>query len=126
MKRSIRTLLSFMIVLSILSVGMGFDVVRCSCTGFSQVVHCGEDMGDHGCDPDEDCETIEHVQLSPSDVMDTVHYDFHLEQLLHAAVPLLIITTKKLNEFYSADHHTQLVSPYPPRLYLHFIRILLI
>ncbi len=125
-KRLAHIILPIAISLPVLFVGMGVDVVRCSCTGLVQVVHCGADLEEHGCAPDEDCEIVEHVQLSPSDVVHAVRYNFHAEQFPIAVLPSLIAERPGPTAFFSATTYTHNVRISPPTTYLHFIRVLLI
>ncbi len=110
---------------------MGVDVVRCNCTGLFQIVHCGEDLGEHGCAPDEDCETVEHLQLSPSDVVQRTGTDF-LPNPLNPNNPPLFMLLSLIAEWQeptavaSAVGYLYTVRTAPPRYYLHFIQVLLI
>ena len=112
--------------MTLLFIGAGVDIVRCSCTGMVKVVPCGMEVEDKGCMPDEGCLTVEHVQLSPTDMAHAVTYDFHVVQPILAILPCLISEWLQPTTDKADYRYARVAWKYPPRDYLNFIQILLI
>ena len=129
MKKSLHTLLMLLLAANVLFVGMGWDCVRCNCTGAVKLVPCGvvED-DDNCCEPDEEgCLTLVHLELSPTEAahdltLDTTQTILSPWVALPAfaaswSAPVVRTTRPKSN-------HTARKAP--PRDYLTLIRVLLI
>ena len=126
MKKFSHIILSTLLSMAILAIGVGVDVVRCNCTGMTKVVFSGTDVEDRDCTPNEGCLTVEHMQLSPTVMAQTVAYDFHVLQ------PVLSILPSLLAEWLQPVISKSMVQPIhvvwksPPRAYLNLIQVLLI
>ena len=84
------------------------------------------EVEDKGCMPDEGCLTVEHVQLSPTDMAHAVTYDFHVVQPILAILPCLISEWLQPTIHKTDYRYARVAWKYPPRDYLNFIQILLI
>ena len=84
------------------------------------------EVEDKGCMPDEGCLTVEHVQLSPTDMAHAVTYDFHVVQPILAILPCLISEWLQPTTDKTDYRYARVAWKYPPRDYLNFIQILLI
>ncbi len=100
----------------------GVDMVRCSCTGAVNVVPCGIAVDDEACPPDDDCHTLMHFDLSPSDIVCT--YSFVAMPCM-LALPQILSKSVSLISNKNADYYDVVICS-PPRSYLSFIRILII
>ena len=83
-------------------------------------------MSDMSCSMNSPCMTVEHFELSPTNLAQTVSYDFHVIQPILATLPSLVAewllpTENKAEVQYYPD-----VWKSPPRDYLNFIQVLLI
>lgn len=126
MKKCGHILLSVLLSMTIVFMGVGVDVVRCSCTGMAKVVPCGLGVEDKGCMPDEGCMTVEHFQLSPTFTVQTPTFDFHVLQPLLAALPDLVAEWLQPVVDRTMTLPLLVVWKGPPRAYLNFIQVLLI
>ena len=124
MKKCSHILLSLLLSMTILFIGAGVDVVQCSCTGMAKVVPCGMEVEDNGCAPDEGCQTVEHVQLSPTLTAQTVTYDFHVFQPLLAILPSLVAEWMQPTTCKVLVQSIHMVWKSPPRDYLNLIQVL--
>ena len=70
--------LSVLLSVTLLCMGSGITVTRCAHTGKLKVmtVFNSGDMGDMSCDMNASCMTTEHYELSPTNMAQTVAYDF--------------------------------------------------
>lgn len=126
MKKCSHILLSLLLSMTILFIGAGVDVVRCSCTGMAKVVPCGMEVEDKGCAPDEGCLTVEHVHLSPTLTAQSITYDFHVLQPLLAILPSLVAEWMQPTTCKASVQSIRVVWKSPPRDYLNLIQVLLI
>ena len=126
MNKCCHILLSILLSMTILFIGAGVDIVRCSCTGMVKVVPCGMEVEDKGCTPDEGCLTVEHVQLSPTLTAQTITYDFHVLQPLLAILPSLVAEWMQPTTCKAMVQPIRVMWKSPPRDYLNFIQVLLI
>ena len=126
MKKCSHILLSLLLSMTILFIGVGIDVVQCSCTGMAKVVPCGMEVEDNGCAPDEGCQTVEHIQLSPTLTAQTITYDFHVLQPLLAILPSLVAEWMLPTTCKVLVQPIYTVEKSPPRDYLYLIQVLLI
>ena len=124
MKKCSHILLSLLLSMTILFIGAGVDIVQCSCTGMAKVVPCGMEVEDNGCAPDEGCQTVEHVQLSPTLTAQTVTYDFHVFQPLLAILPSLVAEWMQPTTCKVLVQSIHMVWKSPPRDYLNLIQVL--
>ena len=72
------------------------------------------------------CMTTEHFELSPTNMAQTVTYDFHVMQPLLAVLPSLVAEWLVPTERKAVSQFVPQVWKSPPRDYLNFIRVLLI
>ena len=126
MKKYAHILLSLLLSMTILFIGAGVDIVRCSCTGMARVVPCGTEVEDRGCMPGEDCLTVEHIQLSPTLTAQTTTYDFHVVQPLLAVLPRLAAEWLVHTESRAVNQFIPQVWKSPPRDYLNLFQVFLI
>ena len=112
--------------MTLLFIGAGVDIVRCSCTGMVKVVSCGMEVEDKGCMPDEGCLTVEHIQLSPTLTAQSITYDFHILQPFLAILPSLVAEWMQPTTCKALVQPTHVVWKSPPRDYLNLIQVLLI
>ena len=121
-------MLSVLLSMTILFIGSGVTITRCAHTGTLKVmtVFNSGAMGDMSCNMNAPCMTVEHVELSPTNMAQTVNYDFHVFQPLLAVLPSLVaewlVTTENTAEVQFAPE----VWKSPPRDYLNYIQVLLI
>ena len=83
-------------------------------------------MCDMSCDMNSSCMTVEHFELSPTNMAQTVSYDFHVIQPLLAILPGLVAEWLVPTENKAVAQFVPQVWKSPPRDYLNFIRVLLI
>ena len=126
MKKCGHILLSVLLSMTIVFIGVGVDVVRCSCTGMAKVVPCGVEVEDKGCTPDEGCMTVKHILLSPTLTAQTTTYDFHVIQPLLAVLPSLVAEWLQPTVGRTMALPHLVVWKSPPRAYLNLIQVLLI
>lgn len=120
---SISLLLSFLI----LTIGSGVNVMRCSRTGAVKIMtmFSVDEMHKVLCTSHTCCITMEHVELSPTDVSPTISHDFHATQ-----APLTILPTCYAEWFMPVIKDLTINRSFchvwrgHPRSYLHFIRVL--
>ena len=110
--------------MTLVFIGGGVDIVRCSCTGMAKVVPCSMEVEDKGCTPDEGCMTVEHVQLAPTLPAQTIPYDFHVLQPLLAILPSLVAEWMLPNTCKAIVQPLYVVWKSPPRAYLNLIQVL--
>ena len=126
MKKSGHILLTVLLSMTLVFIGGGVDIVRCSCTGMVKVVLCGVEVEDKGCMPDEGCLTVEHVQLSPTLTAQTITYDFHALQPILAILPSLAAEWLQPAGYRAMVLPTRRAWRSPPRAYLDLLQVLLI
>ena len=128
MRKFCHIMLSLLLSMTILFIGSGVTITRCAHTGNLKVmtVFSSGAMDDMSCGMNADCMSIEHVELSPTNMAQTVTYDFHVFQSLLAVLPSLVaewlVTTENKVEVQFAPE----VWKSPPRDYLNFLQVLLI
>ena len=83
-------------------------------------------MGDMNCGMTSSCMSVEHVELSPTNVAQTDSYDFHVFQPLLAILPSLVAEWLVPMENKAEVLFIPEVWKSPPRDYLSLIRVLLI
>jgi hypothetical protein len=128
MKKFTHIMLSLLLSLALLFIGSGVNITRCAHTGTVKMmtVFSNGAMSDMSCSMNSPCMTVEHFELSPTNMAQTVSYDFHVIQPLLATLPsfvaewLLPIENKVEVQYYPD------VWKSPPRDYLNFIQVLLI
>lgn len=128
MKKSCYIGTSLLLSVLLLFIGSGVNFLHCAHTGAVRVMTIlgTEEMHDEHCNRNSCCMTMEHVELSPTDMAHVVTHDFHVDQPVLAILSCLISewlqpTTQKT--YYGYAHVTW---KYPPRDYLNFIQTLLI
>ena len=128
MKKFSHICLSLLLSMTLLFVGSGITVTRCAHTGTLKVmtVFNSNSMGNMSCDMNASCMTTEHFELSPTNMAQTVTYDFHVMQPLLAVLPSLIAEWLVPTERKAVCQFVPQVWKSPPRDYLNFIRVLLI
>ena len=128
MKKFSHICLSLLLSMTLLFIGSGITITRCAHTGTLKVmtVFNSNSMGDMGCDMNSSCMTTEHFELSPTNMAQTVTYDFHVMQPLLAVLPSLVAEWLVPTERKAVSQFVPQVWKSPPRDYLNFIRILLI
>lgn len=128
MKKFCHISLSLLLSLTLLFIGSGINFTRCAHTGTVKLmtVFNNGGMGDMSCGMTSDCMTVEHVELSPTDMAQTVSYDFHVFQPLLAVLPSLVAEWLEPMENKAVVQFIPLVWKSPPRDYLNFIQVLLI
>lgn len=128
MKKFCHIMLSLLLSMTILFIGSGVTITRCAHTGNLKMmtVFSSGAMDGMSCGMNADCMSIEHVELSPTNMAQTVNYDFHVFQPLLAVLPSLVaewlVTTENKAEVQFAPE----VWKSPPRDYLNYIQVLLI
>ena len=128
MKKFSHILLSVLLSMTILFIGSGVTITRCAHTGtlkMMTVFNSGA-MGDMSCSMNAPCMTMEHVELSPTNIAQTVTYDFHVFQPLLAVLPSLVAEWFVVTENKAEVQFASEVWKSPPRDYLNFIQVLLI
>ena len=128
MKKFSHICLSLLLSMTLLFIGSGITITRCAHTGTLKVmtVFNSNSMGDMSCDMNASCMTTEHFELSPTNMAQTVTYDFHVMQSLLAVLPSLVAEWLEPTEHKAVSLFVPQVWKSPPRDYLKFIRILLI
>ena len=128
MKKFSHILLSVLLSMTILFIGSGVTITRCAHTGTLKVmtVFNSGAMGDMSCSMNAPCMTMEHVELSPTNIAQTVTYDFHVFQPLLAVLPSLVAEWFVVTENKAEVQFAPEVWKSPPRDYLNFIQVLLI
>ena len=128
MKKFCHISLSLLLSLTLLFIGSGINFTRCAHTGTVKMMTLFNNggMGDMSCGMTSDCMAVEHVELSPMDMAQTVSYDFHVFQPLLAVLPSLVAEWLMPMENKAVVQFIPLVWKSPPRDYLNFIQVLLI
>ena len=128
MKKFSHICLSLLLSMTLLFIGSGITITRCAHTGTLKVmtVFNSNSMGDMSCDMNSSCMTTEHFELSPTNMAQTVTYDFHVMQPLLAVLPSLVAEWLVSTEHKAVSQFVPQVWKSPPRDYLNFIRVLLI
>ena len=128
MKKFCHIMLSVLLSMTILYIGSGVTITRCAHTGTLKVmtVFNSGAMGDMSCNMNAPCMTVEHVELSPTNMAQTVSYDFHVFQPLLALLPSLVAEWFVVTENKTEVQFAPEVWKSPPRDYLNLIQVLLI
>ena len=128
MKKFSHILLSVLLSMTILFIGSGVTITRCAHTGTLKVmtVFNSGAMGDMSCSMNAPSMTMEHEELSPTNMAQTVTYDFHVFQPLLAVLPSLVAEWFVVTENKAEVQFAPEVWKSPPRDYLNFIQVLLI
>ena len=128
MKKFSHICLSLLLSMTLLFVGSGVDIMRCAHTGTVRIMTMlnNNGMDDMSCDMNSSCMTVEHFELSPTNMAQTVSYDFHVIQPLLAILPGLVAEWLVPTENKAVAQFVPQVWKSPPRDYLNFIRVLLI
>ena len=128
MKKFSHICLSLLLSMTLLFIGSGITITRCAHTGTLKVmtVFNSNSMGNMSCDMNASCMTTEHFELSPTNMAQTVTYDFHVMQPLLAVLPSLVAEWLVPTERKAVSQFVTQVWKSPPRDYLNFIRVLLI
>ena len=128
MKKCSHIMLSLVLSMTILFIGNGVNLLRCAHTGTLKVMTVFNSVGMDGmsCNMNADCMSLEHVELSPTNVAQTVSYDFHVFQPLLAVLPSLVAEWLVTTENKAEVLFTPEVWKSPPRDYLNLIQVLLI
>ena len=128
MKKCCHIMLSVLLSMTILFIGSGVTITRCAHTGTLKVmtVFNSGAMGDMSCNMNAPCMTVEHVELSPTNMAQTVSYDFHVFQPLLAVLPSLVAEWFVMTENKAEVQFAPEVWKSPPRDYLNLIHVLLI
>ena len=128
MRKFCHIMLSLLLSMTILFIGSGVTITRCAHTGTLKMmtVFTNGAMDGMSCGMNSDCMSIEHVELSPTNMAQTVTYDFHVFQSLLAVLPSLVaewlVTTENKAEAQFAPE----VWKSQPRDYLYLLQLLLI
>jgi len=129
MKKFSHICLSLLLSMTLLFVGSGITITRCAHTGTLKVVTVfnSNSMSDMSCDMNASCMMTEHFELSPTNMAQTVTYDFHVMQPLLAILPDLVAEWLVPTEHKAVSQFVpQVWKSSPPRDYLTFIQVLLI
>ena len=128
MKKFSHICLSLLLSMTLLFIGSGITITRCALTGTLKVmtVFNSNSMGNMSCDMNASCMTTEHFELSPTNMAQTVPYDFHVMQPLLAILPSLVAEWLVPSEHKAVSQFVPQVWKSPPRDYLNFIQVLLI
>lgn len=128
MKKFSHICLSLLFSMTLLFVGSGITITRCAHTGTLKVVTVfnSNSMSDMSCDMNASCMMTEHFELSPTNMAQTVTYDFHVMQPLLAILPDLVAEWLVPTEHKAVSQFVPQVWKSPPRDYLTFIQVLLI
>ena len=128
MKKFCHISLSLLLSLTLLFIGSGINFTRCAHTGTVKMltVFNNGGMGDMSRGMTSDCMTVERMELSPTDMAQTLSYDFHVFQPLLAVLPSLVAEWLEPMENKAVVQFIPLVWKSPPRDYLNFIQVLLI
>ena len=128
MKKSCHIGISLLLSILLLFIGSGVNILHCTHTGAVRIMSVlgSEEMHDEHCNARSCCMTMEHVELSPTDMAHAVTYDFHVVQPVLAILPCLISEWLQ-PAIHKTDYRCAHVTwKYPPRDYLNIIQILLI
>lgn len=128
MKKFCHIILSMLLSLAFLLIGSGVTITRCAHTGTVRVmtVFNSGSMDGMSCNMNADCMSVEHVELSPTNMAQVVSYDFHVFQPLLAVLPSLVAEWLVTTEDKADVQFVPDVWKSPPRNYLNFIQVLLI
>ena len=128
MKKFSHISLSVLLSILLLFIGSGVNILHCTHTGSVRIMTLlsSEEMHDEHCNRNSCCMTMEHVELSPTDMAHAVTYDFHVVQPLLAILPCLISEWLQPTIRKTDYRYAHVTWKYPPRDYLNFIQILLI
>lgn len=128
MKKTCHIGLSLLLSLTLLFAGSGVTIIRCAHTGTVKVMTMLSSgaMGNMSCGMTSDCMTVEHVELSPTNMVQTCDYGFHVFQPLLAVLPSLVAAWLTPIENKAEVQFVAEVWKSPPRNYLNFLRVLLI
>jgi hypothetical protein len=128
MKKFCHISLSVLLSMMLLFIGSGVNFMRCAHTGTVTLMSpFGSDaMDGMSCDMNADCMTMEHIELSPTSMAQTITYDFQVLQPLIAALPNLVAEWLEPVVHEKADFFFPQVWKGPPRDYLNLLRVLLI
>ena len=128
MKKFSHICLSLLLSMTLLFIGSGITITRCAHTGTLKVmtVFNSNSMGNMSCDMNASCMTTEHFELSPTNMAQTVTYDFHVMQPLLAVLPSLVAEWLVTTENKAEVRYAPEVWKSPPRDYLNLIQVLLI
>ena len=128
MKKFSHICLSLLLSMTLLFIGSGITITRCAHTGTLKVmtVFNSNSMSNMSCDMNASCMTTEYFELSPTNMAQTVTYDFHVMQPLLAVLPSLVAEWLVPAEHKAVSQFVPQVWKSPPRDYLNFIRVLLI
>ena len=83
-------------------------------------------MDDMCCSVNSHCMMVEHYELSPTNMAQTVSYDLHVIQPMLATLPSLVAEWLLSTENKAEVQYYPDVWKSPPRDYLNFIQVLLI
>ena len=128
MKKFSHICLSLLLSMTLLFIGSGITITRCAHMGTLKVmtVFNSGAMDDMSCNMNSSCMTTEHFELSPTNMAQTVTYDFHVMQPLLVILPSLVAEWLVPTEHKAVSQFIPQVWKSPPRDYLNFIRVLLI
>ena len=128
MKKFCHILLSMLLSVTLLFIGRGVTITRCAHTGTFKVMTVFNSGGMDGmsCNMNADCMSVEHVELSPTNMAQTVNYDFHVFQPLWSILPNLVSEWQVTTENKVDVQFVPEVWKSPPRDYLNIIQVLLI
>ena len=128
MKKSCHIGISLLLSILLLFIGSGVNILHCTHTGAVRIMSVlgSEEMHDEHCNARSCCMTMEHVELSPTDMAHAVTYDFHVVQPVLAILPCLISEWLQPTIHKTDYRYARVAWKYPPRDYLNFIQILLI
>ena len=128
MKKSCHIGISLLLSILLLFIGSGVNILHCTHTGAVRIMSVlgSEEMHDEHCNARSCCMTMEHVELSPTDMAHAVTYDFHVVQPVLAILPCLISEWLQPTAHKTDYRYARVAWKYPPRDYLNFIQILLI
>ena len=128
MKKFSHICLSLLLSMTLLFIGSGITITRCAHTGTLKVMTVFNSgvMDDMSCNMNSSCMTTEHFELSPTNMAQTVTYDFHVFQPLLAILPSLVAEWLVPTENKAVVQFIPQVWKSPPRDYLNLIQVLLI
>lgn len=126
MKKFCHIIVSLLLSVALLFIGSGLTITRCAHTGTVKVMSVWNTaaMGNMSCDMNASCMTTEHVELSPTNLAQTVTYDFHVIQLVLAVLPCLMTDWLLQTGDRKPVQYVHEVSKSPPRAYLNLIQVL--
>lgn len=136
MKKFSHIVLSALLSMTLLFIGSGVNFMRCAHTGTLTMMTVfnsgvmgsmnGGGMGNMNCGMTSGCMSVERMELSPTNVAQTVDYDFHVFQPVLAVLSSLVAGWMAPIENKAEVLFTPEVWKSPPRDYLNFIQVLLI